>query len=1186
MYLKTIEIQGFKSFANKVVFQFHDGITAIVGPNGSGKSNVADAVRWVLGEQSAKSLRGSNMQDVIFAGTETRKPLSFASVSITLDNSDHFIDLPYEEITVARRVYRSGEGEYLLNGAQVRLKDIQELFYDTGIGKEGYSIIGQGQIDKILSSKPEDRRELFDEAAGIVKFKRRKTTTMKKLDEERQNLDRINDILSEISRQLGPLKSQAETAKIYLQKKDLLKTYDANLFLLETSKIQKDEESISDKLHITNEQLQETQKVYDSTKVKYEEAEQKIEQLDSKINEERDHISQNKLQEQQYENQIQLLQEQIRNAKTTDENLSSRITEISDQLENYAKQDKKISDDLKAQNEQLENVRKEYDVQTLNAKKLKEERISIEDDIEEKKSSIIDLLNARSNLKAQIQRNETMSEQAQNRRSQLESEQLKLKNEQESQKTDLDSEKAEYDAITEQIASINSEAEKANTNLTSIQEKLSLSNRQMEETHTTYDRLSSRLESLKNIAERYDGYGNSIRRIMERKDRDKGILGVVADLIDVDKEYENAIETALGSSIQNIVTDTEETAKKQIEYLKKNKYGRATFLPLDGISSQRKFSYPEALKEPGVKGLASDLIRAEKKYSVMLQSLLGRTVIVDSIDHAISLANKYKHELRIVTLDGELFNPGGSISGGAYKNSSNLLGRRREIDELESEIDKIQKSMDEMNANINQLYKERDQLRENLVRLNEQLQKKSLAQNTAALHLEELKEKSTNSSDSYQNLLKEDQKIEQQLLEIKENLKKENESLTQSEREEKLTEYKINQQREKLDQKRQEEEEASSKSQETQLTLSKLTQQGQFLHQDLERILKEKESLTEERSRYEKVLNTTADNTKEKESQINDISEKLHAAEETEKNLQKEIEGLTQEREKISSSNKQFFSEREALSEQISLLDKESFRLNAQLEKLEEQKDNRINYIWDEYGLTFSSAEDLRDSSFTAVTPLRKNITAVKGEIKSLGDVNVNAIEQYKELSERYDFLTNQQDDLKKAEANLNKIIADLDDGMRSQFQTQFAMIQKEFDKTFRQLFGGGHGRLELVEGEDILDAGIQIIAQPPGKKLQNMMQLSGGEKSLTAIALLFAIQKLKPSPFCLLDEIEAALDESNVERFAAYLRRLTKNTQFIIITHRRGAMNVADRLYGITMQEKGISALVSVNMIESELDE
>ena len=681
MYLKSLEVQGFKSFANKIVFKFHNGITGIVGPNGSGKSNVGDAVRWVLGEQSAKQLRGASMQDVIFSGTENRKPLGFASVAITLDNSDHQLPVEYQEVTVTRRVYRSGESEYLINGAACRLKDVNELFYDTGIGKEGYSIIGQGQIEKILSGKPEERRELFDEAAGIVKFKRRKATAQKKLEDEKQNLVRVNDILSELTKQLGPLERQAETARIYLKKKEQLKSLDVNMFLLDMDQIKEQLAGAEEKYSAAQEQLTATRQEYEGTKEKYDELEDKLEALAGRIEDEKERANKNELLKQQLEGQINVLTEQINTAEQNKVRLAARAGSIKKDLEEKEAQKEASMEEARGLKAELEKARAEEAVSMEEGDALTAEIDSLKEQIESAKSGIISLMNQRSAAKVRMQRYDTMLEQIQIRKAELSQKILRLRSEETDQEESLQDLKREYDEVTAEIDSLCDRNDGYETELSDLQEKLNELNRNLDAGQQAYHRESSRLESLKNITERYDGYGNSIRRVMEQKSREPGLLGVVADIIKVEKSYEIAIETALGGSIQNIVTEDEETAKRMIDFLKRNKYGRATFLPLTSIGNKNGFTQNRALTEKGVIGLASSLAVTEQKYAGLNQYLLGRTVVVDNIDNAIALARKYQHSLRIVTLEGESLSPGGSMTGGAFKNSSNLLGRRREIEE-------------------------------------------------------------------------------------------------------------------------------------------------------------------------------------------------------------------------------------------------------------------------------------------------------------------------------------------------------------------------------------------------------------------------------------------------------------------------------------------------------------------------
>ena len=658
MYLKSIEVHGFKSFANKLKFQFHNGITGIVGPNGSGKSNVGDAVRWVLGEQSVKQLRGSNMQDVIFSGTENRKPLGFAMVAITLDNSDHQLPVDYNEVTVTRRLYRSGESEYLINGTACRLRDVKELFYDTGIGKEGYSIIGQGQIDKILNGKPEERRELFDEAAGIVKFKRRKLAAQKKLEDENNNLTRINDILSELTRQVGPLERQSEKAKIYLKKRDELKQLDINMFLLEKERISGQLKEVENKILISDHDMETVKGKLEQIRSEYEKIEQELESLDATIEEKKNELNQGRMVKQQLENQIELLKEQIRSASMNDEHFQSRMEGIEESL-------KACRQELEAEETNSQKLKKELEEASEQEKsclqelqRVTEEAEGLEEKIGTGRNSLIDLLGERSNTKAKLQRFETMKEQIQIRNSQLTQRMLSAKTEQNQREAVREGYQKEYDAITAKIHDLTEENAQIEAGINEIQQELIRSSKELETTKEEYSRNVSRLEALRNMTERYDGYGNSIRRVMEKKDSVTGIYGVVADLVKTEKKYEAAIETALGGSIQNIVTDNENTAKAMIEYLKKNKFGRATFLPLSAIHKKGGLGNDQALYEPGAIGVASTLVDTDDRYETLVEYLLGKTLIVDHIDHAIAISRKYRQSLRIVTLEGDLLSPG------------------------------------------------------------------------------------------------------------------------------------------------------------------------------------------------------------------------------------------------------------------------------------------------------------------------------------------------------------------------------------------------------------------------------------------------------------------------------------------------------------------------------------------------
>ena len=1184
MYLKNIEVYGFKSFAQKINFEFHNGITGIVGPNGSGKSNVGDAVRWVLGEQSAKQLRGGNMQDVIFSGTENRKPLSFASVSITLDNSDHKLPVDYNEVTVTRRLYRSGESEYLINGSGCRLKDIQEMFYDTGIGKEGYSIIGQGQIDKILSGKPEERRELFDEAAGIVKFKRRKATTLKKLDEERQNLVRVTDILSELTKQLGPLEKQSETARIYLAKREELKELDVNLFLLDHQRTGELLKELEEKLEQAQRELNEAQAAYDQTKIEYDRLEQELEDLNHRLDTLKEEQQQNALLKQQYEGQVQVLEEQISSGKQNSEHYQNRLTALGEDLDRRTQEKEKLAEDKLELQSRLKEIRASLSKETEALENIVSNVEECTQAVEDGKNEIIEILNCRATTKGKVQRFDAMLEQLNIRKAEISRRILRLKSEEEVLEKERLNAQKQYDAVTAVIHSTNEECVRLDGEVQKLQDELKKQNSQMEIGQTTYHREASRLESLKNITERYDGYGNSIRRVMEQKNREPGIKGVVADIIHVQKDYEVAIETALGGSIQNIVTDNEQTAKRMIGFLKKNRFGRATFLPLSNISGRGGLNQRDVLSEPGVVGTANTLVNADKEYSELVMYLLGRVLVVDNIDHAIAIGKKYRHSLRMVTIEGESLSPGGSMTGGAFKNNSNLLGRRREIEELERSVGILRKELEETQKSIGENRSRRNVLRDTIADFQQKLRQQYVEQNTAKMNLEQLKEKEGEIQNSYRQIDREQEELRHQAGEIRQDHSSIARELEDSQKDEKELETFIETKQKELEEWKAEETEKTHELEKIRLEESSLEQQNQFLQENLSRLNSEIAAFQKESQEITENLVQSREEIHKKEEGIQELK---NAAQEC---LLKEEQYVSQraqwqeEKEKRSASHKTFFEKRDHLSEKTSLLDKECFRLRSQTEKIEEQREGQISYMWEEYEITPNNALQYRKEELTDRQAIKADVTRIKDEIRKLGSVNVNAIEDYKELLERHTFLSGQYDDIVKAEETLEGIILELDEGMRKQFTEKFRDIQREFDKAFKELFGGGKGTLELAEDEDILEAGIRIISQPPGKKLQNMMQLSGGEKALTAIALLFAIQNLKPSPFCLLDEIEAALDDSNVGRFASYLQKLTKNTQFIIITHRRGTMNAADRLYGITMQEKGVSTLVSVDLVENQL--
>ncbi len=1186
MYLKSIEVQGFKSFANKIVFDFHNGITGIVGPNGSGKSNVADAVRWVLGEQSAKQLRGAKMEDVIFAGTQNRKPVGFAYVAITLDNSDHALPVEYDEVTVSRRVYRSGESEYKINGHSCRLRDVTEMFYDTGIGKEGYSIIGQGQIDKILSGKPDERRELFDEAAGIVKFKRRKSAAIKKLENERSNLVRVNDILSELEKQVGPLKQQSEKAKEYLNYKTDLKKYDVNAFLLETDRIRKETAELNGRLKIVDDDLEDSKSEYDNTKSEYEAAENQLNDINAQIDENSQTVSALELENQKLQGEINVFTEQIKTFNANKQLHSERLLDIEKDKQNKNNSVKELREQYNDLNTELSEYNDKLAAINDTAKALNAEIEGISGQIDNRQNSIYDNLTEQSTIKAENQKFVTMLEQLEIKKSELTSHIIKGKSDESAQKQVIKSLTAELDNAVGKLEDINNSIEESNTSVTQLKAEIAEKNSELDKLTQNYHREKSRLESLINITERYDGYGNSIKKIMELKDSNPGILGVIADIVKVEKQYETAIETALGGTIQNIVTDKESTAKELIGYLKQNKLGRATFLPLNAIHARNTLENEACINEKGVIGVASNLVRVSFEYEGLAKYLLGRILVVDNIDNALLIAKKYKYSLRIVTLEGEQLNPGGSMTGGAFRNSSNLLGRRREIEELKQSVSNTNKQITQEKAAVADLRNQVAKYREALDSYNKLLRETHIRKNTIDVNLKQADLKLSEIIASYGDAIKEQASIDSEILKISESRNQVSGNLNLLDNQNEAARKEIENLGKTLEAKKSEEAAVALKIENLKISHSSIEQKASFINENIERLCKELDNLEEEKTSIQEKIGETKELVSAKQADIELVKNSIEESERKITAIGEKLEDLRAAKEKVNASHKEFFKKREELNEKIILLEKDSMRLHNQYDRLEESYDSLVDYMWNEYELTYSYALELKSDELNNINDIRKQINILKAAIKKLGDVNVNAIEEYKSVSERYEFMKTQHDDMIEAEESLMKVIEELDEGMRTQFTAKFEEIKVEFDKVFKELFGGGRGTIELVEGEDILEAGILIISQPPGKKLQNMMQLSGGEKALTAIALLFAIQNLKPSPFCLLDEIEAALDDSNVGRYANYLHKLTKHTQFIVITHRRGTMSAADRLYGITMQEKGVSTLVSVDLIENDLND
>ncbi|MCT4544208.1 MAG: chromosome segregation protein SMC [Vallitalea sp.] len=1183
MYLKNIELQGFKSFANKINFEFDKGITGIVGPNGSGKSNIADAVRWVLGAHSAKQLRGSKMEDVIFAGTENRRPVGYSQVDITIDNHDKKMAMDYLEVTISRRVYRSGESEFYINKSPCRLKDINDLFLDTGVGKEGYSIIGQGQIDKILSTKPEDRRNLFDEAAGIVKFKRRKTDAYKKLDEEKQNLLRINDIINELDGKKDSLEAQAEVAKKYLLLKEELKSNEVSIFVSEIEKINKNIYEISDKEKNINNEINEVNNKYDDIKLQYNNINEVIETLGNTIDTKKEEISSSNLKKERIENDINLSKEQIHSINSTNERIQENMDNLSSRYNLNNKNISEYNEQIDVINKKLDTLTKDIEEKNHGFTTISNEISTNEATIEEIKTNIIERLNEITVVKGKIQRYSTMLENISNRKNFL----LDKTNQLYSDKELINDnrEKLDKEIITvsdnlvetkEQSILVSDKIKNINEIKQNIQENLNVLNQQINQYKSKYNALDE-------ITQHYEGYNYSIKKVMEQKIKNKlnTVLGVVADIIKVDKKYEIAIETSLGGGIQNIVTQDEETAKNMIKYLKENKYGRATFLPLTSIRVNN--NYKPITNEEGFIGYGSDLVSYDSMYENIIKYLLGRVVIVNNIDNAIKIARKHNYKLKIVTLSGEVLNLGGSLTGGSYKNkANNFLSRKRQLNEYQIKIQEISNKIEIASSNKINIVEEKKVLSNKSMELVEKEHNLNIKLNSLEMNrnqlIKDIKIKEQELLDSNKEL----KELEIQNKELEKTTHNYNQKLCGSESENTDAEDKVLNITNIINKNKIIKDNISEELTNLKINISSNKQKITSLKENVERLSNEQEEINNQKESYTKELASNNESIILKNDLISkykvNIEETVNEITVMEENLKL----LNDKKNNISKEQNDLLEEREKLSEKTNLLEKEVLRFQNSKMKFELQKDNLTNYMWDEYELTYNMIEI--KESLGKVTQLKNRVKELKDSIRKLGDVNVNAIEEYKEVTTRFNFLTEQKDDLIEAEKKLIGVINELDKEMVKQFKLKFKEINYQFNNVFRELFGGGKGLLYLIDEDNVLESGINIVAQPPGKKLQSMMLLSGGERAFTAIALLFAIQKLKPSPFCVLDEIEAALDDANVERFAKYLQKLSDNTQFIIITHRRGTMEAADILYGITMQEKGVSTRVSVKLIENEL--
>lgn len=1176
MYLKRLELKGFKSFPNKTDIIFKEGVTAIVGPNGSGKSNVSDAVRWVLGEQSIKSLRGDKLEDVIFAGSDNQKPMNFCEVALTIDNSDGKLNIDYSEVTIKRRAYRNGESQFYLNNKSCRLKDIKEILLDTGIGKDGYSIIEQGKVDEILSNNPINRRKVFDEACGISKYRYKKTESERNLRNTKENLDRINDIYVEIENQIKPLYNQQVKARKYLDLSEKLKKIEVNNYIREIQRIEKQLSEINSQYDVLGQEL----KNIDEEKIAFEESSKEIsvqiEEIDKAIEKSTEYINSIRSVIDKKDYEINLLNQRKDNSSTKIKRNMEEVENINksfvDNKENLKKINKEKEEKEKSINEFKNQLSIFIEKNEANKNKIEE----LNDKIENLKDEIINLLNEKQDVSNKLSTLNANKDNINQRNENIDLEISEINEKLKSKEELLKEIQTEINSKKEKIEDFKKKVNFYYENLRKLKEDNQNLNVKIQNNNYALKEYSSKLNVYIDMENHYEGFNRGVKEVLKNKNL-KGIYGALGQVVAVPQKYEKAIEAALGAYMQNIITSDENSAKAAINYLKHNKIGRVTFLPMNIIKS-KKINNIQA--RTNFIGIASDLISYEEKYKDILENILGRTVVIDNIDEGIKFARETGHKYKVVTLEGEILNPGGSLTGGSLKSSGNILSRKRLINEFNEKI-KVTK---EENASIQEklvsMEKEIISCKENIQHYEEEiknLDKELIFSNSSCSRYEEeinsfsssikkLENEKENLGSNLSYTLQKKEVLESQIKDIDDKHKDNKETIEVLSKE-------LNKESEIY-------ENEKSKFDNINIQLTKDKEILKSFNADMERIKEYLNQLNNKKLLIEKENN-------EEEKEIKDIDEKIIIEDREKENLKVQLnennkslgnkkivrENLKQKLDdnnlKLKNIDKQFMELREAI-----------FKVESRIEKLESNKESNNFKLFEDYNLTYLQAVELRDDD---IEINKKILDALKKEIRSLGNVNIDSIEEYKETKERYDFYSEQKEDLQKSIEAIEEIIAELEEHMKIQFKEEFDKINENFKYVYNRLFGGGEGNLTILDEENILESDIEITAKPPGKKMKNLSLLSGGEKALTAISILFSILLAKPTPFCILDEIEAPLDDSNIARFGTFLKELTSRTQFIAVTHRRGTMEAADYIYGVTMEQRAISKVIALSLNEAE---
>mgnify|MGYP006286716885 CR=1 FL=1 len=1183
MRLKRLEIHGFKSFPEKLLLEINPGITVFVGPNGCGKSNISDAIRWVLGEQSLKNLRGSKMEDVIFSGTEYKKQLGLAEVSLTIDNSDRSLPLEYTEINITRRAYRSGESEYLINKTPCRLKDIHELFMDTGVGRDGYSIIGQGRIDEILSNKPESRRHVFEEASGIMKYKTRKIESEKKLELTSQNLLRINDIINEIKNMLEPLKDQSDIAKSYLNLRDKLKELEVNSFLINIEKHKS--------------KLEELESNYSDLKKEIDDENRKLEEVSASNLEKMQTVK-------TYENNLERIKNEYYKIESNLERSSSEIALNDEKTNNLIKNIDRIKEETyeikaKLNNLDEEEISKDTKINYLNKDldkyvvKLEEAEKNMqnivaslnetEKYIESVKSDIMDKIDLLSDKKLQMGNIKTHIQNIDERKNALEKEVYELKLEKDREQINGDDLFENIKKASENINKIKDKLETLDKETKKNDSNLVIQNQKLSEVINEMHIKSTRKKMLEDMERNLEGYARSVKSILLECDRSKefgkGIFGALAQLIKVDGKFETAVESALGSALQNIVTDNEESAKKAINFLKEKGFGRATFLPVTSVKSRylEDKTLDKLKKNKAFLGTGSDLVKYKNTYEGIILNLLGKTAVVDNLDNAIQMAREFKYSFKIVTLEGDVLYPGGSLSGGRFnEKSTGILGRSREINEINSSIPTLKRKENMISNEIEKINKEIERNKNIILNEENEMKKFELIKIRDESHYEQIKNNIKKLEAKIEMFIEEKNQIRRQKLEATGELEKYLNEIDKIEEDIENKKSIVSSHQAKQKENWGERDNLYREISDYKISVNSIRESIEGVKEYIRKIHEEKESLVDSINKKELEMEKNKKEKGELSQKSESVKKKMKSYEEEKTGKTFEIDRIIEERKVLEEELSDIVKVINDINKRIILLNENHSKIEVKKAKLESEVDIIINRMWDEYELTYTKAQEIK-KDIGSISKAQKKIYEYKNQIKDLGDVNVNAIEEYVKTKERYDFMIKQKEDMEETRKKLAEVIREITDVMKKQFMEKFNLINSSFNTVFNELFDGGRAQLVLEDSEKVLETGIEIVVQPPGKKLQKMMLLSGGERALVAIAILFAILRLKPVPFCVLDEIEAALDESNVFRFTEYIKRFVNETQFIIITHKKVTMETANTLYGVTMQERGISKVVSM---------